>query len=373
MSKLFLAVFLSFFVLPLYSAGNSVPSNAYRHFEEYSDIKPTVHTKGTFGEHYSAVDTIPNPNPNAAIYHDNQWHLIQRQGLRLAQIDKAASEIYGYLLYSPDVNIVTRVNVNNKNDMDYFIARRSIKKFIKWADAVDHESTNMQFTDEGPYIKDQSGHYNVLGYSLQKDGTLTKEGSVTKKLTGLGQIIALAEFLGDWDINNRRNIGIQEQEYELKVFKIDNEAAFDYGKNTHYVESSKSIDNQLQNYLLTDEIMNMSWFQQEKHEMLVKIANADFSDTSTIASIIKNNITDNSCKDRERWLNFKFSQPEIKEKILSEQPKNTTALLPLFDPGSLKVQLEQINEADTYECGGENILQALRLRQAQLKEQLKSG
>jgi len=160
---------------------------------------------------------------------------------------------------------------------------------------------------------------------------------------------------------------------ELKVFKIDNEGGFSYKPDSDYYQTSKDIEDAIKNNLLTEEIIEMPWLQQEKKEMLIKITELDLSDSSVIATIVEN-IVEDSCKDQERWVTKKLLQPETRAKVLSEiaatDPKKAEEYSQVFSKNDLENELAEINENDTHQCGAEMIMKELRLRQKQVRDQL---
>lgn len=58
--KLLPGIFLSVFTFYCYSANDDFSAGAYKHFEDYINIKPTARIRGFMEEHYSAELKVNN-------------------------------------------------------------------------------------------------------------------------------------------------------------------------------------------------------------------------------------------------------------------------------------------------------------------------
>jgi hypothetical protein len=232
---------------------------AFKHFSDYIDLKPTKKSnpdvcRAHFKGHQKINDRKEDP-----IYKFNDWKLVMRRGLYKAQVEAAMSEMYRYFLgYSTDVDQVFEQG-------DYYIARREFKHFDKWDDV----------------IKKQGNQLFIKNYLLKDDGTLISDTS-TKKFTGLASVVVLAEFFGDNDAKHY-NYGIQENHSELRLIDFDLEDSLNF-------DWTPDIEQALINEF-GEKFISATWYQQEKKNMKMKIAETDFA---VIENIIRNHITDSN-------------------------------------------------------------------------------
>lgn len=306
---------------------NTFAQPVFKHFSDYRDITPTKESSpAIFRTHYLAKQKVKDRAPDP-LYKNNQWKLVMRRGIYLAQVDKAMSEIYQTLLgYSTDVDIV-------EENGDYYIARRKFNHFKK-------------ASEKGQYLIQLDGsNFTLKGYQLLDDGRLVKDNE-TKRLRGLASIAVLTRFFNETDAEDF-NYGFQESDTEIKTIFYDNEHALSFSDE----ENQTDVENDLENKF-GDKLINMAWYQQEKKQMLEKIATTDFS---VFEKIIRKNITGNRL-DEGKWM---------LAKILSDP-----TVMPDYDRNEARKQLDEINKLDVNDYGVEKIISELRTRHEQLKNSL---
>lgn len=299
----------------------------FKHFSDYVDIQSTsMSNPSIFRAHYFAKQKINDRNPDP-LYKNNQWKLVQRRGIYLAQVDKTMSEMYKYFLgYSTDVDLVEEKG-------DYFVARRQFKHFQK-------------AFDKGQYlIKLNGATFTIKDYTLSEDGRLIKENEV-KRLRGLASIAVLTRFFNETDAEDF-NYGFQESDNEIKAIFYDCEHALDFWKEQNQTDIEKDLIEKF-----GDKLVSMPWYQQEKQQMLQKIAVTDFA---IIEHIIRQNIT-SSKLDEARWMY---------NKIL-----NDPTVWPEFDRNEARKKLEELNKLDEKEYGVDKIITQLRVKHEQLRKQI---
>lgn len=290
----------------------------YKHWDDFINIQPTKNARpNDFRVHFKGQEKINDRQSNST-YEDNKWHLVLRHGLYKAQVDKAMSEIYLYFMgYSTDVDIV-------ENKPDYYIARRVFRNFKKWREAI---SIN------------NDGSYEINGYTLHPDSSLTKEG-INKKFTGLAGLAVLNDFFANIDARSW-NYGIQETDNELRVIVYDNELAFVFNN-----EEQNVMENHIDATL-----KNMPWYIKEHDAMVKKIAETDFS---VIKSILQKNVTGTEL-DETRWLINK-------------------ALLPPGQLAAVQKKLALITpEYEQKQYGVDHIIEVLQKKHAQLQAKFQHG
>src|SRR3990167_2970417 len=93
---------------------------AAKHLSDYVNLTPTsTSSPSILRTHYFAKQKV-NDRAHDPLYKNNQWKLVMRRVIYLAQVDKAMSEMYRYFLgYSTDVDIV-------EENGDFYIARRKL-------------------------------------------------------------------------------------------------------------------------------------------------------------------------------------------------------------------------------------------------------
>ena len=312
--------------------GGAFAGSVSKHFSDYVDITPTRHSSpAIFRTHYFAKQKV-NDRAHDPLYKNNQWKLVMRRGIYLAQVDKAMSEMYRYFLgYSTDVDIV-------EENGDFYIARRKFKSFKK---AYNPGRT------EPEYLRKDGTQFLVGGFLLLDDGRLIKDNQ-EKKFKGLASIAVLTKFFGETDAEDF-NFGFQVSDYEITAIFYDCEHALDFDSGEG--RSEANIETELTKKY-GNEFVNMSWFQQEKKQMMQKIADTDFS---VIETILRKNITGSSL-DEARWL---FN------KIL-----NDPTVLPDYDRAEARAKLDEVNKMDDKDNGIEQIIQQMRIRHEKLREQL---
>lgn len=321
--------FIFFYCVCLGSFSYAIDNNAHDSYKSLDNfiIIGYTHNRppGFFHTHYKAQEKI-NDRPPDSTYENNQWHLIQRDGLYLAQVDKAVSEIYRYYVgYSTDSDIV-------QDGQDYYLARRDFKNFKHWNDAV-------TTSDNKIYIN---------GYLLHSDGSLTKDG-ITKKFTGLGSFAVLSGFVSDSDATSD-NWGIQETDSEIKFILYDNEHAF--SENLFYMftdNSFNAMEYWLANY---PQIISMPWYKQECDAIIKKIADKDFS---AVESIIKRNISSTLLEEYRYSL---LNHLELDDNRYQEMIK----------------KVSQVNlQEEQQEYGAEQIIKVLSQKRTQLLAKPRQG
>ena len=300
----------------------SLPASAhiFKHFSDYLDLRPTKDSNpGICRVHYHTQQKI-NDRKEDPTYESNGWMLIMRRGLFKAEVDTAMSQLFRYFMpYSTDVDYV-------EEQGDYFIGRRKFQDFHDFDDVV----------------KKEGSHLRIKDYELQDDGTLIK-GKTFKTFTGLASVVVLAEFFADNDAKYY-NFAIQENDTELRLIDFDLEDAFNF-------DDSPDIEKALVSEF-GKELIEMSWYQQEKKMMQKKIAETDFA---VIENLIRNNVTVTRLESTI-WLY---------EKIL----RDPTAY-PNKDRAEVKLALDAMRaEKDTSQTV-DDIVKELRLRHDRLKEQL---
>lgn len=276
----------------------------YKNFDGYMNIRPLGDEPEHPYAHLIAEEKIKSRQENSL--YTNSWFLLVRGGEYSAQIEMAMSQIYNYFLgYAPDIDIV-------RNQDRYYVASRAIKNFKSW----------YQIHQENPIL--------INGYTLYDNGTLEKDG-VRKKLIGLGGIAALTEFFADADVNPT-NFGIQEDNDEVRVFKIDNEAALDFEDDKRSFMSLESILSELNE----EAIIHMTWYQNEKNQMLKKIAETDFS---VIENILRKYINASCINMQHRFMNKFLDDPNnhTEDTMTSQQCFNVDGLIE-----KLKIRYDQL-------------------------------
>lgn len=243
---------------------NAATNITFKNFHDYTDIVPTKKSDPKICRiHYHAKEKIID-RPEDPVYKKNQWKLIMRRTVFLAQVDVTLSKLYKYFLgYSTDLDYVFEKG-------DYFLARREFKHFTQWT--------------KGGEIKKVNSAYYYKDYMLQDDGTLIK-GNSLKHLSGLGSIVILSHFFANID-SAYYNYGAQEIDKEVRFIDYDLEDGFqfDVEDDDPWVPEQRFIEE------FGPEFVNMSWYQQEKKAMLKKIAKTDFA---VIEKIVRDNLTDN--------------------------------------------------------------------------------
>lgn len=299
----------------------------FKHFADYRNLKPTrTSNPSIFRTHYFAKQVINDRTANP-LYKNNQWKLVMRRGIYLAQVDKAMSEMYQYFLgYSTDEDLVEEKG-------DYFVARRKFRHFEK-------------ASNEGKYLIQLNGStFKIKDFTLLDDGRLIK-GNQVKRLKGLAGIAVLTRFFYETDAEDF-NYGFQESDEDIKAIFYDCEHALSFTA----VPNQTDIENDLIEKF-GNKLVSMSWYQQEKKEMLEKIATTDFA---IIESIIRKNIT-GSQLDEARWM---FN------KIL-----NDPTVWPDYDRNEARKKLEEIKQLNEKDYSVDKIIDELRLRHDQLKKQM---
>lgn len=303
---------------------------ADKYFSDYVDITPTRNSRPeTLRVHYFAKQR-ENDRPHDPLYKNNQWKIVMRWGIYLAQKDKAMSEMYRYFLgYSTDVDIV-------EDHGDFYIARRKFKSFKK-AYNPDRK--------ERDYVRKDGNNFLVGKYLLLDDGRLVRDGEV-KQFKGLASIAVLTDFFGEADYGDY-NYGYQISDTEVKAIFYDCEHALNFHDNDDG-ESYSNLEGDLI-HMLGKEFVNMTWYQREKKQMLQKIADTDFS---VIETILRKNIT-GSRLDEERWkLNKILSDPKV---------------MPQVDRVEARKQLDEINKLNDKDHGIEQVIRTLRVRHEKLR------
>ena len=297
-------------------------ADVYKNFENYTDIQFIPELAGDCSStalrcHYSAKEKI-NDRGSDVLYEDNKWHLLLRHSLYQAQVEKAMSEIYLYFMgYATDIDIV-------KKDDEYFVASRSFKNFISWNRFESDSLTN--------------------NYTFQQDGTLLK-GNQKESFIGLGQISALAYFFADADVTNSENYGIQEINNVVRCIKIDNADALE----DLFEKDTPTIDSELQQSNFGKNILSLKSYQDEKHNMLIKIANTNFT---IIENILRKNITTTSLEMARWYLGRRLQSPdqEIRADALAD--------------------LDKLNNIDPKEYALDKTIDKLKQRHQKLRIQL---
>lgn len=304
-----------------------------KHFSDYTDITPAKNSDpGILRTHYFAKQKV-NDRAHDPLYKNNQWKLVQRRGMFLAQVDKAMSEMYRYFLgYSTDVDIV-----EEKGDL--FIARRAFKHFKKAFNPG---------RKEVDYIRKVDNKFLVGGFELQDNGRLIKDAQ-TKQFKGLASIAVLTDFFAEGDAGDF-NFGFQVSDDEVKTVFYDCEHAFTF-EVEEGSDGNINIENELKDKY-GSEFVNMTWYQQEKQQMLKKIADTDFS---VIETILRKNINSSRFDEARYVLNKVLSDPKV---------------LPEYDRAEAKKQLDEISKMP--ESGIEEIIQEMRKRHEKLRAQLKA-
>lgn len=325
--RLILAAIFSFTLLLQTGAFAAM---ATKNFSDYVNITPTSTSQpAMLRTHYFAKQKVNDRAPDP-LYKNNQWKLVQRRGLFLAQKDKAMSEMYRYFLgYSTDVDIVEEKG-------DIFIARRIFKGFKK------SYNPKREIRD---YLRKDENNYLVGKYLLLDDGRLIKD-SEEIRFRGLGSLAVLTDFFGEAD-HGSWNFGYQVSDDEIKAVFYDNEHALNFEKDEDK-DGPANLEGDLVEALGQD-FINMTWYQQEKQQMLKKIAETDFS---VIETILRKNITGSRLDEARYVLNKVLSDPTV---------------LPDFDRAEAKKQLEEVNKMDDKEHGIDQIIRQLRIRHEKLR------
>jgi len=282
---------------------------SFKSFADYADIKPIEAKTDTAPTQFVAREKSKTCNDDP-IYTD-RWFILRRKGLFGAQVEKAMAETDQYFLgYSTSVEII-------KEGDDYYVASREISNFKTWAEC----------------------RVNV---KMLEDGTLVLLGKTKNKIIkGLGTVCTYADFFGGRDPHSR-NFGIQEREDDCIVFLIDRESSLDFDD-----EDSNNFENEFASGMLTD-YRKAAWFQQERRDILKKIADADLS---VVEAILKKHITSNKLEDSKRAMEaaLKTAQDTDKQQFIEA--------------------LENIAKEDPNKHGIESIINALRTQHKTLREE----
>lgn len=301
-----------------------------KHLSDYVNLTPTsTSSPAILRTHYFAKQKV-NDRAHDPLYKNNQWKLVQRRGIFLAQVDKAMSEMYRtFLGYSTDVDIV-------EENGDIFIARRTFKKFKK---AFNPHRKEMN------YIRKDGNQFLVGDLVLQDDGRLLKDNQ-QKRLIGLASIAVLTDFFAESDAEDF-NFGFQVSDDEVKAVFYDCEHAlsFDFQGNVGIEKALRERHG--------SEFVNMPWYQHEKQQMLKKIAETDFA---VIETILRKNITGSRLDEARYLLNKVLTDPTV---------------LPDFDRAEAKKQLDEVNKMP--DSGIEEIIQEMRARHERLRAQFAAG
>ncbi len=272
----------------------------FRNWNDFKDHQLIIGAKSSNGFYFTAVDDNAKPEEEFT----DRWFLVLRDGLYTAQVEQSMAVIYRLFLgYAPEVQIIKDVRnendinvremqryyINRNNEPKYYIASRGIKDFITWNQ-----------------------------YGKEKHGNL--------KIVGLGELLAIAEFFGESDLNGN-NFGFKITKNSLISYKIDNAYALRFEcldalldqNSINQLPACMDVPPIFSEFVGKNEILN------EKRQMLQKIANTDFH---IIESIFRRYITSDYIESMMWNLTFILNMQRekgianIKQDILKQEILN---------------------------------------------------